>query len=296
MDGTAEPLGVRHVNRVVTTSREAQVISGYETWLRSWASERTTKARVQLATACLREWGLAGMTSENITEMLGRPTTKGTPKSRWSKATYHSHLKDFCGWLVASGHLDEDPMESVRAVKRPKSRPHPLSEVEVERLLSVVRGETRDWIVLALSTGLRVSEIAKLRGSDVTPRGIFVNGKGDLDAVIPCHPDVAEMAERYDTQGYWWPGSDDGHIPSQRITARVGEVFRAVGIESGSIHRCRHTYATRLLRNGVNIRKVQKLVRHTNLETTAGYTAIDEDELAAAINTLPRAPELSPLA
>lgn len=266
----------------------AAVVAAYEMWLRSWASERTTGARVTFARARLTEWGVLGCTGDNITEFLGRPTVSGKPKSKWSKSTYHGHLSDLCRWLVATGRLPMDPMSEVRAVVRPKSKPRPLTEVEVARVLGVVQGETRDWIILALSTGLRVSEIAKLRGEDVTPRGIFVNGKGDLDATIPCHPDVAEMAGRYPETGYWWPGGDDGHIRSQIITARVGELFRSVGIDHGSIHRCRHVYGTRLLRNGVNIRKVQKLMRHANLETTAGYTAVDEDELAAAINTLPR--------
>jgi Phage integrase family len=50
------------------------------------------------------------------------------------------------------------------------------------------------------------------------------------------------------------------------------------------VHRCRHVYATRLLRSGVNIRVVQQLMRHASLQTTAAYTAVDEDELRDAVN------------
>lgn len=282
---------VSAVESLMTTSREddqnRRIVCGYETWLRSWASERTTSARVTLATGRLNEWGVSGFTPENISEFLGRPTKSGKPKSRWSKATYHAHLKDFCAYLVASGHLAENPMEEVRAVKRPKNTPRPLSNDEVAKLMAVVEGETRDWLLLALLAGLRVSEIAKIRGEDVSPDGIFVLGKGDVAETLPCHPDLWAMAQRYPRSGYWFPGSDGGHINSQQISNTVGRLFRAIGIPVGSIHRARHTYATTLLRNGEHIRKVQKLMRHANLETTAGYTAVDEDELRSAVSRLP---------
>lgn len=287
---SALPPGASAVDPAVTSSREGarvkRIIDGYETWLRSWASERTTKARVTLASARLREWGVSGFTVDNITEFLGRPTVSGRPKSKWSKATYHAHLKDFCAFLVAAGHLDESPMGDVRAVKRPKNRPRPLSQVDVDRVLSVVTGGTRDQLLLAMLAGLRVSEIAKIRGEDVAADGIYVMGKGEVDAVLPCHPDLWAIAQRYPREGYWFPGTDDGHINSQQISATVGRLFHSMGI-TGSIHRCRHYYGTTLLRNGEHIRKVQKLMRHANLETTAGYTAVDEDELRGAIARLP---------
>jgi site-specific recombinase XerD len=265
-----------------------KIISEYEAWLHSWASEDTTRARVVLASARLDAWGLSGFTAENISTWLGEPSKlTGKPLSKWSKATYHAHLKDFCKFLVATGRLDESPMEDVRAVKRPKNRPRPIEQRDLDRLLAFVQGEVRDWLLLALLAGLRVSEIAKIRGEDVSIDGIYVLGKGDVDAMLPCHPDLWAMAQRYPRTGYWFPGSEDGHIPKQQISNTVGRVFRAIGIPKGSIHRGRHTYATNLLRNGEHIRKVQKLMRHSNLETTAGYTAVDEDELRSAVGRLP---------
>jgi len=65
----------------------------------------------------------------------------------------------------------------------------------------------------------------------------------------------------------------------------TSRLFAANGIE-GSIHRCRHTYATQLLRAGVNIRVVQELMRHASLTPTQIYTAVDEDERRDAITRL----------
>lgn len=280
-----------------SSSPLARVVAEYESWLRSWASSRTTNARVALARKRLAEWGLDGFTPTNIQDFLGgpKPDSGKKPWSGWTKATYYGHMTDLCKWLVATGRLTENPMEEVRMGKRPGPAPRPLSEAEAARVMSVVEGEVRDWLLLAMLAGLRVSEIARIRGEDVSDDGIYVRGKGDVIAVLPCHPDLRAMALRYPRDDYWFPGSHDGHIPSQHISMTVGRLFRSLGIK-GSIHRCRHLYATRLLRNGVHVRRVQKLMRHSMLETTAAYTAVDEDELREAILLLPSIDTPSPAA
>lgn len=258
-----------------------EILSEYAEWMRSWgASERTVEARVVMARSRIREWGLDGFTSANIQTFLARPDLKS-----WTRSTYHAHLTDICAWLAATGRLDFNPMPDVRKPRKPKGKPRPLSEHEVKRILSVAVSPVRDWILLALLAGLRASEIAKIRGEDVTADGIYVHGKGDKVEILPCHRDLWDVAQQYPRQGYWFPGNDDGHMRSQQVSLIVGRFFDALGID-GSIHRARHVYGTRLLRAGVNIRTVQKLMRHSNLDTTANYTAVDEDELRAAIDLL----------
>lgn len=264
------------------------LIGQYVSWLQTWASPRTIGSRRTLITSRLKEWGLDGFTEKNISEFMARPKADGKPRSRWTKATYHNHLTDFCNWLVAAGYLEDSPMDKIRKPKRPPAQPRPLSEAEVEKVLGVVEGQTRDWILLALLAGLRASEIAKIRGDDVNADGIYVEGKGGTIVTLPCHPDLWDMAQRYPHHDYWFPGSEDGHTRSQQVSLVVGKLFHALGIQ-GSIHRCRHVFGTRLLRKGINIRTVQKLMRHASLDTTANYTAVDEDEMRAAINLLPTA-------
>lgn len=276
---------------------EDRVVTAYENWLRSWASERTTSARTRFAKRRLHAWGLEGFTVVNVQTFLAGPVPKSgqKPWSRWTKATYHGHMTDLCKWMAAAELITVNPMEDVRSVRRPGNNPNPLSEAEVARVLSVVSGTTRDWIVLALLAGLRAHEIAKISGEDVTVDGVRVEGKGGTNVTLPCHPDIWTMAQRYPRSGYWFPGSDHGRIPAGQLSARVASLFTSMGIKGG-IHRCRHLYCTRLLRAGVNVRQVQKLMRHSNLETTAAYAAVDEDELRTAINVLPsieRLPEIA---
>lgn len=236
-----------------------------------------------MAAGRLAAWGLEGFTVENLTDFLARPELT----SAWSKATYHGHLKSFCTFLVAGEYLDENPMDAVRPPRRPNDAPNALEDYDVDRILERAEGEVRDWIILALCEGLRASEVAKIRGEEVTPRHVRVTGKGGKTTNLPCQPDVWEIAQRYPRSGFWFPGDEDGHMKHKQVSIKVGRLFSSLGIE-GSIHRCRHTYATRLLRSGVHIRTVQKMMRHASLKTTAAYTAVDEDELQAAAYTLPR--------
>ncbi len=258
-----------------------EVLEEYARWMRSWgASESTVRQRLVCVRARMKEWGPDGFTQRNIEGFLGRPDL-----AQWSRSTYHSHLMSFCSWLEATGASESNPMSSVRKSKRPKPAPRPLSEAEVELILSRATGRERDWVLLAMLAGLRAHEIAKIRGQDVSPDGIYVEGKGGSRNTLPTHPDLWQMAQRYPRTGYWFPSRKGGHVNAATVTNRVSALFTRLGI-SGSVHRARHTYGTRLLRAGVNIRKVQKLMRHANLETTATYTAVDEDELRAAVGLL----------
>lgn len=259
----------------------------YVTWLRSWSdSDRTVESRRTMITSRLNAWGLEGFTKSNVEAFLAERRADGQKRSKWTRSTYYTHLKCICAWLYAADLIDSDPMTEVRKPDRGSKLPRPLSEKEVARIEAAVVPPVSDWVQLALLAGLRVSEIAAVRGEDVHADGIYVEGKGGKREVLPCHEDLWDMAQRYPRSGYWWPGPENGHIRSRQISLRVGHLFGSLGID-GSIHRCRHVYATRLLRAGVNIRAVQKLMRHTNLDTTANYTAVDEDELRNAINLLP---------
>lgn len=267
------------------TDSLTKVLDGYERVMRRRDfAETTIEARLTVAWACLCDWGVEGFTADNIGAYLARPTMK----SRWSKTTYRAHLADFTNYLLAQGLIVDDPMLAVPTFKAPRNRPRPLSESDVARVFAAASQDQADWMTLGLQAGLRAHEIAKIAGRDVSPDGLYVRGKGRVEAILPCHEDVLEIAARKATPGYWFPGVEDGHARSQYISLSVGRLFRSLEppIE-GSVHRLRHTYGTRLLRAGVNIRRVQELMRHASLETTAKYTAVDEDELRSAVSLLP---------
>lgn len=125
------------------------------------------------------------------------------------------------------------------------------------------------------------------RGESVTPAGVYVVGKGGQGAMVPTHPAVWEIAQRFPRHDWWFPSPQAGreHVHPNTISLWVRTLFRAEGIDK-SIHRARTTYGTTLLRGGANIRVVQKLMRHRSLSSTEHYLGVHADELTEAIRRL----------
>lgn len=288
--GTLEVLHTRHERTILMPHQYAE---RYERWMRSAGrSPNTIAQRLRMAERVMDQWADPGaVTASDLTDWLGTLGDGDKPLSRWTRATYHSDVSAFFKWLLAADHIHEDPTESPLIV-RPTARsgvPKPLSASEERRALSAAHGNMEAWLLLALRAGLRASEIAAIRGEEVNEDLIILVGKGSKEAAVPTHPDVWELAQRYPRRGWWFPSpSHDGHVSGNSVSIMVGRHFRRddVGIPTGSIHRARHSYATSLLRRGANLRKVQTLMRHSSPATTAIYTAVDEDELRAAINLL----------
>jgi integrase/recombinase XerD len=257
----------------------AQTVDAYRQWLRSWtSSEATVRARCILAESRIRAWGVDGITTEHLEAWLSGYTG-------WSRATYYQNAKSFCTWLHLTGRLPANPTDDLRAPRAPKSLPRPLSADQVRAVLTDATGDERAWLLLGLYQGLRAAEIAKIRGDAIADGMLFVLGKGAKPAYLPVHTEIATLAAGYPA-GFWFPGRVDGHISPNTVSTRVSRLFADHGIE-GSLHRCRHSFGTNLVRNGVHVRKVQNLMRHESLATTAIYTALDSDELRDAINVLP---------
>lgn len=279
---------------------EARVLSDYVTFMQACNhAERTVMARKHFAAARLRDWGLAGCTRANVIAYLSDLNRAMVDEecSEWTVSTYHGHLRSFGQWLRIEGLVPYDPTDGVPSPKRPKSIPNPLSDAEVVRVLSVATGDVRDFINLGLYLGFRAHEIAKVKGEHVRSDGFYVKGKGSVRAVLPITPPIQRMIERHEHQGkgFWFPGSEHGHIPGQQVSLRVGRLFDGIGID-GSCHRNRHTFGTMLARQGVHITRIQQLMRHASLATTQGYMQVAESELRDAVLTLPDFDAVPPLA
>jgi len=248
------------------------------------AAVKTRSERVKFLEMLQRRgWpSIDEVTRLHVEQFLADPTFKP-----WTRCTYYTHLRAFYGWAVEAGVVDASPMAGVRRPKPAKSKPKPLTEDEVDRVMETARGDTRAFLILASYAGLRAHEIAKIRGEDVTDETIFVSGKGGKEAYLPTHPKIWALALERPRNGFWFPAPNSrGHIGENQLSAKVGYHFRDNGIPTGSIHRCRHTYATRLLRGGANIRTVQDVMRHASLATTQVYLEVTDADRRNAIGAL----------
>lgn len=210
-----------------------------------------------------------------------------------TRTTYFKALVSVFDWLDIVGHRQAhplrrlDPREKIKRPRPPAAQPRPFSPEEEELVLHSAVGVIRVWLLLALRQGLRRHEIAQVRGDDFVDNQLRVDGKGGKVAWLPVHPEIWAIAQEMPAVGWWFPSaaSETGHISPDWIGNQVSTLLKLNGL-TGSIHRGRHTFATTLLRNGVNPRVVQELMRHDNLETTMRYLEVIQDEKSAAINAL----------
>lgn len=210
-------------------------------------------------------------------------------------STYHRGLAAFTAFLVAEGHRADDPMGKIRRPRRPKGLPRPCPLLGLHRLLALdLTPKTRAAVILAAFAGLRVAEIARVRGEDVDPDAgtLRVHGKGGKEAALPMHPEVAALAARMPAHGHWFPSPlRAGHpVAPATISLQVSAAMRRAGIREGGAHRLRHLFATSLLDSGADLRQVQELLRHGDLSSTQVYTAVTASGLRSAVLRLPGLP------
>ena len=172
----------------------------------------------------------------------------------------------------------------LRIVKQPQKLPVVLTQEEAAQLMAAAPGaKFRAIFGVAYGAGLRVSEVAHLKVSDIDGERMLLRveqGKGQRDRNAMLSPRLLQLLRE------WWaiqrpttwlfPGRD----PIQPVSARhiyrvVRETAEAIGIEKRvGPHTLRHSFATHLLEQGVDIRVIQVMVGHTKLDTTARYAHV----------------------
>ncbi|MBN9128493.1 MAG: tyrosine-type recombinase/integrase [Paenarthrobacter ureafaciens] len=206
-----------------------------------------------------------------------------------SKASYHATIRAYCQWLQRTGKRLDDPTLSTPVPKRSKGVPRPISEEQLQMILARVnRRRSRAMILLAAYQGLRVHEIAKVRGEDVDldRRNLYVVGKGNKPAVLPLHPLVAAVASQFPRRGFWFPSyGEDGPVGSHAVMQAITRTMERCGVDATS-HQLRHYFGTTLCARDVPLRVVQTLMRHESPATTALYTLVTDEQARAGIDAL----------
>lgn len=216
---------------------------------------------------------------------------KHTEWSASTAATYHSYLRAWFTWLNLMDYRADNPMAKVASPRYPERVPRPVTDDDLIRMLTTsMHHRTRVMILLAALAGLRVSEIARVRGEDVdikAPR-LFVVGKGGKQAWLPLHTLLVEAALTMPARGWWFPANSrrpGDHVHGKSVSDIVGGVMRRVGAR-GTPHSLRHWCGTTLLEDGADLRTVQELLRHKSLATTQIYTKVPDERRHAAVARL----------
>ncbi len=179
-------------------------------------------------------------------------------------------------------------------VKVPKEIPQYVIDEDIEKLLNAVGSKkthkatiTRDTLIieLALKSGLRRAELANLEVSDVYPDSIIVRqGKNKKDRYIPLPADIALRLNNY------IKGKDTSSKVFGLKGPCIGNMIclfcKKAGIDNIHTHSLRHRYAQDLLESGADIKIVQDLLGHENLNTTQVYLATTDERKRDAVNRL----------
>jgi integrase/recombinase XerD len=237
-------------------------------------------------------------------------------RSGASMSSYYTALRGFLGWCVTTERLVRNPAASIRPPKVPGRVPKALPIDACALLLqSATLGKFPERDVLAvrmaLTMGLRLSELAGVRIGDLSPSAgeathLVVRGKGDKERLVPVPQAVRTAlplylevrAGRLAARG----ASAATLFVSQRPTGGrmdlsgdgLGQLFdelvRRVGLKAPGVrvHMARHSFATHLLTSGAaGLVEVKELLGHTSVATTQIYLKIDPARLAAGVEANP---------
>ncbi len=250
---------------------------------------RTVHERCRVIMAFLLEVGADPLTTTAMD--IARWISRHEEWSQSTAATYYSYLMSWHKWLVMMEHRSDNPMHKLVTPRRPERSPRPLADGELVTLLNLrMHHRTRVMILLGALAGLRVAEIAKVRGEDIDHSAgrIQVLGKGSKRAWVPLHPILAEVARQMPATGWWFPGNSRRPglpIRSKSVSDVIGQAMRRAGIR-GTPHALRHWYATTLLSDGADLRTVQELMRHSSVQTTQVYTQVPDARRNEAVSRL----------
>ena len=253
------------------------------------------------------------ITSSDIFDFLSYLANDRTPNpdspapdygiSPAARARKLSAIKSFYKYLtVRTKQLQENPVADLEYPKLRKSLPKYLTMEQCSALLQAVSGqnEKRDYAILMLflNCGIRRSELVGLNLSDVYEDRIRVVGKGNKERIVyfgsACRKAIdnylGERNKKVLTDNRALFGSrDNNRISVTAVHRLVKKALLQAGLDSTqfSAHKLRHTAATMMLSGGVDVKTVQEVLGHENLNTTQIYTHIENTELKIAAEANP---------
>ena len=210
-----------------------------------------------------------------------------------------SSVKNFFKWLDVNNVLKNPAVSVINAPRKPKVLPKALDADDAFNLLdeSVAMASCawqglRDKAILILlyGCGLRISEALALNVGDISAESEFlrIKGKGNKERIVPLLPIIWQNIEAYLTNSPYSNNVGEplfvgarGERLSPRIVQRQVQKLRGrLGLaDTLTPHALRHSFATQLLQEGVDLRSIQELLGHSSLITTQRYTDVQTQTL-----------------
>jgi integrase/recombinase XerD len=203
-------------------------------------------------------------------------------------------LRFFYGVTLGHGIIPE----RIAYAREPRKLPVVLSADEVVQFLEAVPSlKSRTALTTVYAAGLRVSEVACLKISDIDSQRMLIRveqGKGGKDRYVMLSPQLLTILRTYwrltKPQRWLFPGRDQEHPLNPTVLhAACRSARAAAGLSKPvTVHTLRHTFATHLLESGVDVRIIQVLLGHASLTSTARYTQVATKTIGTTPSPLDR--------
>ena len=200
--------------------------------------------------------------------------------------TTRTVISAFYGWLAAEELIPKNPCATIKPIKYSREEKIPFSSVDLDKLRSACKNvKERSMVEFLLSSGVRVSELCDLDVQDInfTTRRVHVrHGKGDKER----YTYITELAMEHLVQ--YLDGRTEGalFIPQRGDRYQKGgiryimrEIGKRCGVTDVHPHRFRRTFATQLAARGMQLQEIQKLMGHSNINTTMVYITLSDADI-----------------
>lgn len=212
-----------------------------------------------------------------------------------------SSIKKFCRWALNQNLLREDPTKEIKNVRTNEldTAPKSLSKHDETKLRRYIHrwNNKRDIAIfeLLINTGIRISELINLTIDDVEiseRKGILrIIGKGSKYRIVPLNADARRYLKQYlkvrpkDRSRKLFISQKGGGLSRTSVFEMIKKYGELAGVNVHP-HMLRHTFATKLVREGTDLSLVQSLLGHKTIQTTVRYTKPSEEEKQRAVESL----------
>lgn len=209
-----------------------------------------------------------------------------------------STLKSFYKFMKENNFVNINPVSSIKYPKKEKSLPKFVQYNELEDMLEISKtgeyGERNNLIIeLMYSTGVRVSELVNIKLSDIdfSSKRIRILGKGSYERFVFFGDYANEALNKYingkriqllngKINDYLFLNKNGEKITTRGVAKIIDNIIKETSIKTKvSPHTLRHTFATHLLDNGCDLRSVQEMLGHKNINSTEVYTHVSSERL-----------------
>lgn len=208
------------------------------------------------------------LTSSAIENFLNEKYRNGASPRCFN--AYLDVISSFCGWRKKKYGI-ENPTKKISPVRVMIVEPRVLSKKEFQFVVDYAHGMDEDILIFLGNTGLRREEFRSLKWGCIDPNLKFIRiiGKGNKRRIVPLNFACIEVIEKYKRL------EDDEYFQiSQRYPGREGaswlcnRICQKTGMKKFRVHAIRHYFATELIRKGVSIYKVSKILGHSSVQIT----------------------------